>query len=51
MLFQYLYGQPIQMTVYGHSLTYGTIGKKYTTYLLYTQEKIATPIASKKVPY
>lgn len=26
VLFQYLYGQPIQMTVYGHSLTYGTIG-------------------------
>eukprot|EP00088_Acartia_fossae_P008537 TRINITY_DN14087_c0_g2_i1.p1 TRINITY_DN14087_c0_g2~~TRINITY_DN14087_c0_g2_i1.p1 ORF type:complete len:116 (+),score=0.13 TRINITY_DN14087_c0_g2_i1:1-348(+) len=25
-LFQYLYGQPIQMTVYGHAVTYGTIG-------------------------
>jgi hypothetical protein len=27
MLFQYLYGQPIQMTVYGHALSYGTMGK------------------------
>merc|ERR1712173_546699 len=25
-LFQYLYGQPIQMTVYGHAISYGTIG-------------------------
>jgi len=25
-MFQYLYGQPIQMTVYGHAVTYGTIG-------------------------
>ncbi|XP_023337962.1 uncharacterized protein LOC111708736 [Eurytemora carolleeae] len=25
-LFQYLYGQPIQMSVYGHAVTYGTIG-------------------------
>ena len=33
MLFQYLYGQPVQMTVYGHSLTYGTIGKQLFQYL------------------
>jgi len=25
-LFQYLYGHPIQMTVYGHAISYGTIG-------------------------
>lgn len=25
-LFQYLYGHPIQMTTYGHALSYGTIG-------------------------
>eukprot|EP00088_Acartia_fossae_P009007 TRINITY_DN14341_c0_g1_i8.p1 TRINITY_DN14341_c0_g1~~TRINITY_DN14341_c0_g1_i8.p1 ORF type:complete len:318 (-),score=46.86 TRINITY_DN14341_c0_g1_i8:191-1144(-) len=25
-MFQYLYGQPIKMTVYGHAVTYGTIG-------------------------
>merc|ERR1719348_2082169 len=25
-LFQYLYGLPIQMTVYGHAISYGTIG-------------------------
>jgi len=25
-MFKYLYGQPIQMTVYGNSITYGTIG-------------------------
>jgi len=25
-MFQYLYGQPIMMTVYGHAVTYGTIG-------------------------
>jgi len=24
--FQYLYGHPVQMNVYGHSITYGTIG-------------------------
>ena len=27
-VFQYLYGQPIQMTVYGHAISYGTIGIK-----------------------
>jgi len=26
-MFQYLYGHPIQMTVYGHAISYGTIGK------------------------
>jgi len=26
MSFQYLYGHPVQMNVYGHSITYGTIG-------------------------
>jgi len=25
-MFQYLYGHPIQMTVYGHAISYGTIG-------------------------
>jgi hypothetical protein len=25
-LFRYLYGMPIQMTVYGHPFTYGTMG-------------------------
>jgi len=25
-MFRYLYGQPIQMTVYSHAITYGTIG-------------------------
>jgi len=25
-MFRYLYGQPIKMTVYGHAVTYGTIG-------------------------
>ena len=25
-MFQYLYGHPIKMTVYGHAISYGTIG-------------------------
>ena len=25
-MFQYLYGHPVQMNVYGHAITYGTIG-------------------------
>ena len=25
-MFQYLYGHRIQMTVYGHAISYGTIG-------------------------
>ena len=25
-MFQYLYGHTVQMTVYGHAITYGTIG-------------------------
>ena len=25
-MFKYLYGQPIQMTVYSHAITYGTLG-------------------------
>lgn len=28
-MFQYLYGHPIQMTVYGHAISYGTIGKLF----------------------
>ena len=28
-MFQYLYGHPIQMTVYGHAISYGTIGKVF----------------------
>ena len=26
-MFQYLYGHPIKMTVYGHAISYGTIGR------------------------
>ena len=26
-MFQYLYGHPIKMTVYGHAISYGTIGE------------------------
>ena len=26
-MFQYLYGHPIKMTLYGHAISYGTIGK------------------------
>ena len=26
-MFQYLYGHPIKMTVYGHAISYGTIGQ------------------------
>lgn len=25
-MFQYLYGMPIQMTAYGHRISYGTMG-------------------------
>ncbi len=25
-MFRYLYGMPIQMNVYGHAITYGTMG-------------------------
>ena len=32
-MFRYLYGQPIQMTVYSHAITYGTIGKSSGRFL------------------
>ncbi len=39
-LFQYLYGMPIEMTAYGHRISYGTMGTVLAAILAAVASKI-----------